>query len=325
MNKLRLIFLVVSSIFPSAVRVLLLNLLGYKVSRKAKLKLLSIVLAEEIHIAAFAKIDSFVLIGNLKKFIMDENSAIQRFTYISGNYFFRINKRSMIGSRCIINLGAGNLEIGEYSAIAPRSSIYTHGTFLPATHGYPVKSLGVKIGDYCWIMQNTSISPGVSIGSNSIILPGSVIVKSIPENMVVFDTPVKRKSFPIYFFKKKLDDIELTNLIKEITINYLEKIKLTNIKLNYSLNDEFIFITYNKKKYYKIIFSNKIAVALPLNDKVTHIYFYFDFDLNIMKNKQTICYDFKRITKCYIKLPEILNKFDEYAFADYGLKFIHIN
>ncbi len=39
----------------------------------------------------------------------------------------------MVGSRCVINAGAGDVEIGEYSAFAPRSSIYTHGTFLPAT------------------------------------------------------------------------------------------------------------------------------------------------------------------------------------------------
>lgn len=33
----------------------------------------------------------------------------------------------------------------------------------------------------------------------------------------------------------------------------------------------------------------------------------------------------KNITKSYPKLPEVLSKFDDYAFAYYGLKFIDID
>ena len=62
-----------------------------------------------------------------------------------------------------------------------------------------------------------------------------------------------------------------------------------------------------------------------MNKDVEHIYFYFDMDIEIMKNKLHICYDFKNIIKSYPKLPEVLNKFDDYAFAHYGLKFIDID
>ncbi|MBK9737120.1 MAG: hypothetical protein IPO92_20080 [Saprospiraceae bacterium] len=95
----------------------------------------------------------------------------------------------------------GNVEIGEYSALAPRSDLFSW-FILPATLGYSYKNSGVKIGDFCWIMQNTSIGPGVTIQSNTIILPGSVIVKNIPADVVVFDSPIQRKSFPIYFLRK---------------------------------------------------------------------------------------------------------------------------
>ena len=228
MSKIKNIILVISTIFPSSIRILLMNLLGYKINRKARLKIFSIILAREISIEAYAKIDSFVVIAGLDKISYERIYAIQRFTYISGNNLFKINKRSMVGSRCVINAGAGDVEIGEYSAFAPRSSIYTHGTFLPATLGYPTTNNGVKIGDYCWIMQGSSIGPGVIIESNSIILPGSSIVKNIPANVVVYDTPTQRKSFSIYFFKRKLDETELISLIKEITINYLNELKSNN-------------------------------------------------------------------------------------------------
>jgi acetyltransferase-like isoleucine patch superfamily enzyme len=296
--------------------------MGYNINRNARLKIFSIILAREISIEAFAKVDSFVVIAGLDKLVMKEYSAIQRYTYISGNSLFMINKRSMVGSRCVINAGAGDVEIGEYSAFAPRSSIYTHGTFLPATLGYPTTNNGVKIGDFCWIMQGSSIGPGVIIESNSIVLPGSSIVKNIPANMVVYDTPVERKKFPIYFFKKKLDDTDLVLLIKEITISYLNMLKARNSSLDFTVDYNFINVTYQKNKKYQILFSEINSSSISASSEITQIHFYYDFDLDIMISKKYVCYDFKRIIKSYPKLPEILDKFDDYAFGYYGLKFI---
>ena len=184
MSKIKIIILIITTIFPSSIRIMLMNLLGYKINRNARLKIFSVILAKDIRIEAFAKIDSFVVIAGLDRLIMREYTAIQRFTYISGNHLFKMNKRAMVGSRCVISAGAGDIELGEYSALAPRSSIYTHGTFLPITHGYSRTNNGVKIGDFCWIMQCSSIGPGVIIDSNSIILPGSSIVKNIYEEGV---------------------------------------------------------------------------------------------------------------------------------------------
>lgn len=325
MRKIKNFILVISAIFPSGFRIRLMNLLGYNINRNARLKIFSIILAREISIGAFAKVDSFVVIAGLNKLVMKEYSAIQRYTYISGNSLFMINKRSMVGSRCVINAGAGDVEIGEYSAFAPRSSIYTHGTFLPATLGYPTTNNGVKIGDFCWIMQGSSIGPGVIIESNSIVLPGSSIVKNIPANMVVYDTPVERKKFPIYFFKKKLDDTDLVSLIKEITINYLNMLKARNSSLDFAIDYNVIDVTYQKKKEYKILFSEINSSTISVNSEITQIYFYYDFDLDIMKNKKYVCYDFKRIIKSYPELPEVLDKFDDYVFGYYGLKFMDID
>lgn len=325
MNKIKTIISILTTILPSGIRVLLMNLLGYKIDRSARLKIFSVILAKEIHIGAFAKIDSFVVIAGLKRLEMKEYTAIQRFTYISGNHVFRISKRSMVGSRCIINAGAGDVEIGEYSAFAPRSSIYTHGTYLPVTLGYPTTNKGVKIGDYCWVMQTVSIGPGVTIESNSIILPGSTIVKNIPDNIVVYDTPTQRKSFPLYFFKKKLDEPELINLIKEITINYLSELKLKDSTLDFTIYNEAITVKHKKNNKY-IIFFSQIDTNKQIHDKgEICIYFYHELDIDLMKSKKYISYDFTRIVKSYRKLPNFLKKFNEYVFAEYGLKFIDID
>ncbi len=160
------------------------------------------------------------------------------------------------------------------------------------------------------------------IESNSIVLPGSSIVKNIPGNMVVYDTPVERKKFPIYFFKKKLDDTDLIRLIKEITINYLNMLKARNSNLDFTIENDVINVTYQKNKKYNILFSDINCNTISVNNEITQIHFYYDFDIDIMKSKKYVCYDFKRIIKSYPKLPEVLNKFDDYAFGYYGLKFI---
>lgn len=49
----------------------------------------------------------------------------------------------------------------------------------------------VHIGDYVYIGENALIMPGVTIGNNTLIAAGSVVTKSVPENMVVAGNPAR--------------------------------------------------------------------------------------------------------------------------------------
>ena len=49
----------------------------------------------------------------------------------------------------------------------------------------------VVIEDDVWIAAGVTICPGVTIGKNSIIGAGSVVTKSIPENVVAYGVPCK--------------------------------------------------------------------------------------------------------------------------------------
>ena len=53
---------------------------------------------------------------------------------------------------------------------------------------YPSK---VIIGNNVWIGSGANILPGVSIGDNSIIGAGSVVIKDIPANSVAVGIPAK--------------------------------------------------------------------------------------------------------------------------------------
>ena len=86
----------------------------------------------------------------------------------------------IIGRNCLI---AANTQIMDGNAHDvsfndPSNRINTHGTSKP-----------VNIKDNVWIGANVIILPGVTIGEGSIISAGSVVNKSIPENVIACGNP----------------------------------------------------------------------------------------------------------------------------------------
>ena len=49
----------------------------------------------------------------------------------------------------------------------------------------------VMIGKNCWIGANVTICPGVTIGENSVIGAGSLVLHDVPENSVAAGNPCK--------------------------------------------------------------------------------------------------------------------------------------
>lgn len=114
-----------------------------------------------------------------------------------------------IGNNAIININCtfvdcNKIEIGNNILIASNVQIYT------ATHPTAVNerlvenwninsdkpyfrtyAQPVKIEDNVWIGGGVIILPGVTIGKNSVIGAGSIVVKSIPANSVAVGNPCK--------------------------------------------------------------------------------------------------------------------------------------
>ncbi|WP_018143588.1 sugar O-acetyltransferase [Alloscardovia criceti] len=90
-------------------------------------------------------------------------------------------------------LDPGKVTIGDNVMLASNVSIYTAGHPLhpeSRNSGYEY-GIPVTIGDNVWVGGSVTILPGVTIGDNSVIAGGSVVVKDVPAWTVVAGNPAK--------------------------------------------------------------------------------------------------------------------------------------
>jgi len=86
-----------------------------------------------------------------------------------------------------------DIRIGDNCFIAPGVHIYTATHPLNPTERISGVEYGkpVNIGHNVWIGGKAVINPGVNIGNNVVIASGSVVVKGVPNNVVVGGNPAK--------------------------------------------------------------------------------------------------------------------------------------
>lgn len=102
-----------------------------------------------------------------------------------------------VGSNCSIQSGitvdvshCWLIEIGNNVVIAPQVYLLAHDTSTKKYTGY-TKIGRIIIKDNAFIGARTMIMPGVTIGENSIIGANSVVINSIPNNVVAAGNPAK--------------------------------------------------------------------------------------------------------------------------------------
>lgn len=117
-----------------------------------------------------------------------KNSVVQHVRFFSFGKI-SIGDNTIINSGCYLDNRRG-ISIGSSCVIAHDTKIYTLGHEIDDT-AFKTKGQSVSIEDYVIIFSNVLIMPGVTVGKGSVILPGSVVTKNIPEMKVVGGNPAK--------------------------------------------------------------------------------------------------------------------------------------
>lgn len=97
----------------------------------------------------------------------------------------KIGKGSYVYKNVYLDIRRGQIIIGKNVHITRGCTIISHIGFMPQ------KDKPTIIEDNVLVMFNSTIFPGVTIGENSVIYPGSVVTKDIPPGVIVMGNPGK--------------------------------------------------------------------------------------------------------------------------------------
>ena len=112
------------------------------------------------------------------------------------------------------------ISIGNDVRITDGTKIFTHGGARVLRKKHPNFDFfgKVTINNNVYIGNNCLIMPGVTIGSNVIVAAGSIVTKSVPDNVIVAGSPAKIVS--------SIEDFEAKMLSKNLNtkgMNYEDK------------------------------------------------------------------------------------------------------
>jgi len=138
-----------------------------------------------------------------------------------------------IGENCRIqNVTFGSepylITIGNKVRLTNGVKIFTHGGADILRDKHPnIDFFGkVKIKDNVYVGNNSLIMPGVTIGSNVLVAAGSVVTRTIPDNVVVAGNPAKIIS--------SIEDFEEKMIAKNVRSKGMSKIEKEKYLLSLS-------------------------------------------------------------------------------------------
>jgi maltose O-acetyltransferase len=90
-------------------------------------------------------------------------------------------------------LDCARIEVGENVKLGPSVQLYTAHHPVPAVerNAGPELASPITIGKNCWLGGGVIVCPGVSIGANTTVGAGSVVVRDLPADVVAVGNPAR--------------------------------------------------------------------------------------------------------------------------------------
>lgn len=106
------------------------------------------------------------------------------------------------------------ITVGNHCQITMGVRLFTHGGGAVLRRNIPdFDAFGkIVIKDFVYIGNNSLIMPGITIGEGSLVAAGSVVTKSVPDNVVVAGNPARIIcTIDEYFNKNKIFNVKTRN------------------------------------------------------------------------------------------------------------------
>jgi len=116
--------------------------------------------------------------------------------WIEPPFYFAYGTNISLGSRTYINMCCsfiddGAITIGNNVMFGPNVTIATVGHPIAPNLREYMYTAPVAIEDNVWIGAGAIICPGVTVGENSVIGAGSVVISDVPANVVAVGNPCR--------------------------------------------------------------------------------------------------------------------------------------
>ncbi len=149
---------------------------------------------------ANAQVFDFVIILKPEMVSFGDDSRVDSFVKIEGGLGVRIGRHVHICSFSHINLGGGEVEIGDYVGITSGVRVLggsncPEGLSMSAVaprEMQVVRRLRTVIETYAFLGANSVVMPGVTIGEGAVIGAGAVVTRDVPAWEVWAGVPAKR-------------------------------------------------------------------------------------------------------------------------------------
>lgn len=136
--------------------------------------------------------------------------------WIEPPFYFCYGTHISVGKGSYINVNCnfiddGEIFIGEKVMFGPAVTIATVGHPINPDLREYMYTAPVHIEDNVWIGGNVTICPGVTIGKNSVIGAGSVVIDDVPENCIAAGNPARvirqidERDKEFYFKDRRID------------------------------------------------------------------------------------------------------------------------